>query len=94
MCIIEQAFDYEETEFAVIKYKDDIWFRGKTIAGILGYTIQRKAIHEHVGTKDKRILSELELKYKQNETDPLKSEQNASFWLKKTLGSRGSKSKQ
>ena len=35
MCIIEKVFHYEETELPVIKCKDDIWFRGKTIAEIL-----------------------------------------------------------
>ena len=42
MCIIKKVFYYEETELPVIKYKDDIWFRGKTIAEILKYTNQRK----------------------------------------------------
>ena len=36
MSIIEKALKYEETELSVIKCKDDIWFRGKTIAEILG----------------------------------------------------------
>ena len=36
MSIIEKVFKYEETEVAVIKCKDDIWFRGKTIVEILG----------------------------------------------------------
>ena len=37
MCIIENLFYYEEPELPVIKYKDEIWFRGKTVAEILGY---------------------------------------------------------
>ena len=65
-------FKYEETELSVIKCKDEIWFRGKTIAEILGYAIQRKAILDHVDHEDKRKLSELVPKSKQNETDPLK----------------------
>ena len=44
----------------------------KTIAEILGYAIQRKAIRDHVDPEDKRKLSELVPKSKQNETDPLK----------------------
>ena len=35
MCIIKKVFHYEETEFPVIKCKDDIWFRGKTIVSPL-----------------------------------------------------------
>ena len=89
--IIKKVFRYEETELPVIKYKDEIWFRGKTIAEILRYAIQHKAIHEHVDPEDKGKLSELGLKSKQNETGPLKSKQNESFWLKKASGSRGSK---
>ena len=38
MSIIERVFKYEETELSVIKPQDDIWFRGKTIAEILGYS--------------------------------------------------------
>ena len=59
MSIIEKVLKYEETELSVIKCKDDIWFRGKTIAEILGYVIQRKAILDHVDPEDKRKLSEL-----------------------------------
>ena len=42
MGIIKKVFYYEETELRVIKCKDDIWFRGKT----LKYSNQRKAIRE------------------------------------------------
>ena len=72
MSIIEKVFKYEATELSVIKCKDEILFRGKTIAEILGYAIQRKAILNHVDHEDKRKLSELVFKSKQNETDPLK----------------------
>ena len=58
MSIIEKVFKYEETELSVIKCKDDMWFRGKTIAEILGYAIQHKAILDHVDPEDKRKLSE------------------------------------
>ena len=81
MSIIEKVFRYEQTDLPIIKYKDEIWFRGKTVAKILGYAIQRKAIREHVDPEDIRKLSELGLKSKQNEM----------FWLKKASGSRGSK---
>ena len=42
-----------------------------------------KSIRDHVELEDKRKLSELWPKSKQNETDPLKSKPNESFWLKK-----------
>ena len=72
MSIIEKVFYYEETELPVIKCENDIWLRGKTIAEILGYAIQYKAIRDNVDPEDKRQLSELEPKSKRNETDPLK----------------------
>ena len=72
MSIIEKVFKYEATELSVIECKDEIWFRGKTIAEILGYEIQRKAILDHVDHEDKRKLSELVSKCKQNETNPPK----------------------
>ena len=39
-------------------------------------------LNNHVDPEDKRKLSELGPKSKQNETDPLKSKQNEPFWLK------------
>ena len=48
MSIIEKVFRYEQTDLPIIKYKDEIWFRGKAVAEILGHAIQRKAIREHV----------------------------------------------
>ena len=54
MSVIEKIFYYEETELPVIKHKDDIWFRGTTIAEILGYVNQRKAIRKHIDPEDKR----------------------------------------
>ena len=59
MCIIKKVFCYEETELSVIKYKDDIWFRGKTIAEILKYTNQCKAIRDHVDPEDRVRFDEL-----------------------------------
>ena len=84
-------FRYEQTDLPIIKYKDEIWFRGKTVAEMLGYAIHCKAIREHVDPEDKRKLSELGLKSKQNETDPIKSKQNESFWLKKASDPGGPK---
>ena len=62
MSIIERVFKYEETELSVIKCKDDIWFRGKTIAETLGYSNPLKAIRMHVDSEDKKQISKLEPK--------------------------------
>ena len=53
MSIIEKVFKYEETELQIIKYKDEIWFRGRTIVEILGYSNLLKAIHMHIDSEDK-----------------------------------------
>ena len=60
--IIEKVFKYEETELSVIKCKDDMWLRGKTIAEILGYSNPLEAIHAHVDSEDKKEISKLEPK--------------------------------
>ena len=59
MSIIEKVFKYGETELSVIKCKDDIWFRGKTLAEVLGYFNPLKAIHTHIDSEDKKEMSEL-----------------------------------
>ena len=62
MSIVERLFKYEETKLSVIKRKDDIWFRGKTIVEILGCLNPLKAICKHFDSEDKSEISELELK--------------------------------
>ena len=91
MSIIEKVFRYEETDLPIIKYKDEIWIKAVAVATILKYKNTMKSIRNHVDPEDKRKLSELRPKSKQNEMDPLKSKQNESFWLKKGAGSKGSK---
>ena len=55
MSIIEKVFHYEENEIC----RNEIWFRGKDIAKALGYSIPRKAIHEHVDPEDRSSLEHL-----------------------------------
>ena len=54
MSIIEKVFKYGETELSVIKCKDDIWFRGKTLVEVLGYSNPLKAIRMHIDSEDKK----------------------------------------
>ena len=77
MNIMKKVFKYKETELSVIKCEDEIWFRGKTIAEILGYAIQRKTILDHVDPENKRKLSELDSnsRYAQN-GPPFKNKMN------------------
>ena len=37
MSIIEKVFHYEENEITIIKCRDDIWFKAKQVATLLGY---------------------------------------------------------
>ena len=37
MSIIEKVFHYEENEITVIQCRDDIWFKAKQVATLLGY---------------------------------------------------------
>ena len=59
MSIIEKVFHYEENEISVIEFKGEIWFRGKDIAKVLGYSISRKAIREHIDPEDRSSLERL-----------------------------------
>ena len=70
MCIIEKVFRYEEADLPIIKYKDEIWIKAVTVA-TLRYKNTMKSIRDHVDPEDKRKLSELGPKSKQNKTFPL-----------------------
>ena len=84
-------FKYEENELSVIKCKDEIWFRGKTIAEM--YAIQRKAIREHVDPEDRVRLAELRgvsesrgsktdpLKYRGSKTEPLTNNEKNTIYI-------------
>ena len=37
MSIIEKVFHYKENKLSVIKFKDEIWFKAKQVALLLGY---------------------------------------------------------
>ena len=71
MCIIKKVLYYKETKLPVIKHKDEIWVKAKTVVDILRYKNTIKSIHDHVDPEDKRRLSELGPKSKHNETLPL-----------------------
>ena len=92
MCIIKKAFHYEETELPVIKCKDGIWFIGKTIAEILNYANQGKAICDHVDPEDRARFDELHggtnrssslraSGSRGSETDPLTNNQKNTIYI-------------
>ena len=47
-----EIFTYEGKKLNIIKRDDDIWFRGKTVADILGYEDTKKAIFKHVDSEE------------------------------------------
>ena len=82
MSIMERVFKYEETELSIIKRQHDIWFRGKAIAEILGYSNPLKAICKHVDSEDKREISELEPKSRGAENGhPFKNRQRGTIYV-------------
>ena len=58
MSMIKQMFKFEESTLSVIKNNDDVWFRGKSVATILGYTDLKQAIRKNVESEDKMKLGD------------------------------------
>ena len=55
--MIEKAFTNNELAIELTSYiynKQNIWFKGKDIAQILGYVNTDKAIRKHVDAEDKK----------------------------------------
>ena len=59
MSIMEKVFHYNESKINVVKFNDDIWFKGRDIANALGYENPGKAITIHVDSDDKMPIDEL-----------------------------------
>ena len=54
VCIIKKVFSYEETKPPVIKYKDEIWVRAKTVPNILRYKNTMKSIRDLIDPEGKK----------------------------------------
>ena len=59
MSIIEKVFHYEENEISVIKCRDDIWFKAKQVATLLGYLDPGRWIRQNVDPEDRISLEKL-----------------------------------
>ena len=59
MSIIEKVFHYEENEISVIKCGDDIWFKAKQVALLLGYLDPGRLIRQNVNLEDRISLEKL-----------------------------------
>ena len=59
MSIIEKVFHYEENEISVIKCKNDIWFKAKQVATLVGYLDPGRSIRQNVDPEDRISLEKL-----------------------------------
>ena len=59
MSIIEKVFHYEENEISVIKCRDDIWFKAKQVATLLGYLDPGRLLRQNVNLEDRISLEKL-----------------------------------
>ena len=59
MSIMEKVFHYEATELSVIKFKDEIWFKAKQVALLLGYLDPGRLIRQNVDPEDRISLEKL-----------------------------------
>ena len=59
MSIIEKVFHYEENEITIIKWRDDIWFKAKQVATLLGYLDPGRSIRQNVDPEDRISLEKL-----------------------------------
>ena len=81
MSVIEKVFKYGETELSVIKCKDDIWFRGKTLAEVLGYSNPHKAIRMRIDSEDKEEMLELVYKGGAQNGHPFRNVQRGTIYV-------------
>ena len=73
MSVMEKVFHYEATELSVIKFKDEIWFKAKQVALLLGYLDPGRSIRQNVDPEDRIFLEKLIGKGEGDLTTPLVS---------------------
>ena len=82
MSIMDKAFHYEATELSVTKFKDEIWFKAKQVALLLGYLDPGRSIRQNVDPEDRISLEKLIGKGEGDSTPPLVSNfQGSTFYL-------------
>ena len=59
MSIIEKVFHYEENKLSVIKFKDEVSFKAKQMATLLGYLDPGRLIRQNVDPEDRISLEKL-----------------------------------
>ena len=73
MSIIEKVFHYEKNKISVIKFKDEIWFKAKQVALLLGYLDPGRSTRQNVDPEDKIMLERLIEKGEAKSASPLVS---------------------
>ena len=79
---MEKVFHYEATELSVIKFKDEIWFKAKQVALLLGYLDPGRSIRQNVDPEDRISLENLIGKGEGNLSPPLVSNFQGYIWIK------------
>lgn len=51
-----QVFNFEQNEVQTVVINEEVWFVGKDIANVLGYSNSRKTLADHVDEEDKQII--------------------------------------
>ena len=74
----QQLFNFEKSTISVINDSNDIWFRGKTVAKILGYKNTKDAIINHVDSEDKSKLGDFE---RGRDSRPLTNNEKNSIYI-------------
>ena len=78
MAMTQQLFNFEKSTVSVINNSDDIWFCGKTISKILGYTDTDQSLRKHVDPDDKIRLGDFP---KPVEMKPLKKNEKNTIYI-------------
>ena len=62
MDMMEKLFYYDDNQVTVMKFVDEVWFKGKEVAQTLGYMNPCREVSSHVDPDDRKTLNELMLK--------------------------------
>ena len=73
MSIMEKVFHYKATELSVIKFKEEIRFKAKQVALLLGHLDPGRSIRQNVDPEDRISLEKLIGKGEGDLTPPLVS---------------------
>ena len=55
-----QVFEYDGAEIRTVMIDGEVWFVGKDVATVLGYSNTRDALIEHVDEEDRRVIQKSE----------------------------------